>query len=94
MVVKILNQEITVKQNPANEHIINSKSKRKYDIIIFGASGYTGKHVVKEMGHLSQTYNLTWAIAGRNTVKLQNILDKLYITLGKFPYFIISITIK
>ncbi|XP_026817220.1 saccharopine dehydrogenase-like oxidoreductase [Rhopalosiphum maidis] len=77
---KILNQETIVEHNLANEQIANLKSKRKYDIIVFGASGFTGQFVVMEMGRFSQIYNLTWAIAGRNTDKLQDVLDKLYKT--------------
>lgn len=63
------------------------KSKRKYDIIVFGASGFTGQFVVMEMGFFSQIYNLTWAIAGRNTNKLQNVLDNMYKTHGKFHIY-------
>ncbi|CAI6356855.1 unnamed protein product [Macrosiphum euphorbiae] len=37
-----------------------------------------------EIGRFSQTYNLTWAIAGRNTDKLQNVLDKLYKTIDGY----------
>ncbi|XP_008179776.1 saccharopine dehydrogenase-like oxidoreductase [Acyrthosiphon pisum] len=81
---KILEEETTADHSPANEQIANIKSKRKYDIIVFGASGFTGQYVVMEMGRFSQTYNLTWAIAGRNTDKLQNILDKLYKTLDGY----------
>ncbi|XP_060859268.1 saccharopine dehydrogenase-like oxidoreductase [Metopolophium dirhodum] len=81
---KILDQETTTEHNPSNEQITNIKSKRKYDIIVFGASGFTGQFVVTEMGHFSQTYNLTWAIAGRNTDKLQNVLDKMYKTLDGY----------
>jgi len=81
---KILDQETIVEHNLANEQIANLKSKRKYDIIVFGASGFTGQFVVMEMGHFSQIYNLTWAIAGRNTDKLQDVLDKMYKTIGKF----------
>lgn len=73
----------TVKYDPVgeqlnvdkNEQVIEKKSKRKYDIIVFGASGFTGQFVVQEMNHFSQVYNLTWAIAGRNTNKLQTVLD-------------------
>jgi len=91
---KILDQETTADNSPAKGQIANIKSKRKYDIIIFGASGFTGQYVVLEMGRFSQIYNLTWAIAGRNTDKLQNVLDKLYKTLGKLPYITITITVK
>ncbi|CAI6359211.1 unnamed protein product [Macrosiphum euphorbiae] len=81
---KILDQETTSEHNLSNEQITNIKSKRKYDIIVFGASGFTGQFVVMEMGHFSQTYNLTWAIAGRNTDKLQIVLDKMYKTLDGY----------
>ncbi|XP_060860300.1 saccharopine dehydrogenase-like oxidoreductase [Metopolophium dirhodum] len=81
---KILDQETTADHSPAKEQIADIKSKRKYDIIVFGASGFIGKHVVMEMGRFSQTYNLTWAIAGRNTDKLQNVLDKLYKTVDGY----------
>jgi len=91
---KVLVQETTSEHSLSNEQITNIKSKRKYDIIVFGASGFTGQFVVMEMGHFSQTYNLTWAIAGRNTDKLQIVLDKMYKTLGKFLYFTITITAK
>jgi len=91
---KLLDRETTAEHNPANEQITNIKSKRKYDIIIFGASGFTGQFVVMEMGRFSQTYNLTWAIAGRNTDKLQNVLDKLYKTFGKFAFSTITITVN
>lgn len=65
------------------EEKISQNSKRKYDIIVFGASGFTGQFVVMEMGFFSQIYNLTWAIAGRDTNKLKNVLDKMYKTQSK-----------
>ncbi|XP_025191825.1 saccharopine dehydrogenase-like oxidoreductase [Melanaphis sacchari] len=76
MEIELLDMEIIAEQNPVNKLITNTK--RKYDIIIFGASGYTGKFVVLEMGRLSQIYNLTWAVAGRNTANLRNVLNRLY----------------
>ncbi|XP_050528457.1 saccharopine dehydrogenase-like oxidoreductase [Daktulosphaira vitifoliae] len=65
-----------------NESSQSSKSitagKRQYDIVLLGASGYTGKHVLKEMGPMSQKYLFTWAVAGRNKKKLQKVLDDMY----------------
>lgn len=58
-------------------------SKRHYDIIIFGASGFTGKFVVKEMDYFARIYGVTWAVAGRDVKKLQNVLDDLYKTQGE-----------
>lgn len=69
--------------NLSNEHI-EKKSKRKYDIIVVGASGFTGKFIVMEMGYFSKKYDLIWAVAGRNTNKLQNVLDNMYKVQSKY----------
>ncbi|CAG7835297.1 unnamed protein product [Allacma fusca] len=54
---------------------------RKYDIIIFGASGYTGAYVVEEaVNCLKSGKNIpkfTWAVAGRSGKKLQETLDQV-----------------
>jgi short subunit dehydrogenase-like uncharacterized protein len=48
---------------------------RSFDVVIFGASGFTGQFVVQEFAkHNSQ--NLRWAVAGRNKEKLQNVLQQ------------------
>ena len=49
--------------------------KKKYDIIVFGATGFTGKLVVE---YLLKHYGInngkfTWAIAGRNKIKLEEL---------------------
>lgn len=49
--------------------------QRKYDIIIFGASGYTGKFAIREGIKILE--GLKWAIAGRNKEKLENILHEV-----------------
>ena len=49
-------------------------SEREYDVIVWGASGFTGKLVVE---YLVETYGvdgeLRWAIAGRNRGKLEAV---------------------
>lgn len=55
---------------------------REFDVIIFGASGFTGQFVVEEMAKsvemesLYKTNNIKWAIAGRNRDKLANVLKE------------------
>ena len=44
--------------------------QREYDIIIWGASGFTGKIVCDYMRENYSGGNLTWAIGGRNRSKL------------------------
>ena len=47
---------------------------RTYDFVIFGASGFTGQFVVKEVQRIAQRENIKWAIAGRNKKKLANVI--------------------
>ena len=48
--------------------------ERPYDIIIWGASGFTGQLVVDYMSKNYANSNVRWAVAGRNTEKLTSIL--------------------
>ena len=47
---------------------------RPYDIIVWGASGFTGRLVVDYMSKHQTTSNLRWAVAGRNNNKLEEVL--------------------
>ena len=52
-------------------------SSNKYDVVVWGATGFTGKWVAK---YLFDTYGadnkkLRWAIAGRSTEKLKDVAD-------------------
>ena len=45
--------------------------QKDYDLIIYGATGFTGSLVVE---YLDKNYpDISWAIAGRNEEKLQKI---------------------
>jgi hypothetical protein len=49
---------------------------RQYELILLGATGYTGKLVAEWIStHLPE--DLKWAIAGRNAKKLQGVVDDL-----------------
>jgi short subunit dehydrogenase-like uncharacterized protein len=49
---------------------------REYELILLGATGYTGKLVAEWVTtHLPQ--DLKWAVAGRNAKKLQAVVDDL-----------------
>jgi short subunit dehydrogenase-like uncharacterized protein len=50
---------------------------RQYDIILFGATGFTGALVAKYLGEHAKQENISWAIAGRDTQKLNEIRDGL-----------------
>jgi len=49
---------------------------RKYNIVVFGASGFTGQFVVEEIARtMDSETNFTWAVAGRDMSKLQAVLS-------------------
>jgi short subunit dehydrogenase-like uncharacterized protein len=49
---------------------------REYELILLGATGYTGKLVAEWVTtHLPE--DLKWAIAGRNAKKLQDVVADL-----------------
>src|SRR5512140_3145548 len=49
---------------------------RTYDVVLFGATGFTGKLVAEYLAREHAT-GLRWAIAGRNETKLAGIKSEL-----------------
>ena len=51
---------------------------RQYDVVVWGASGFTGRLVVE---YLLESYapggNLRWAVAGRNKTKIEQLFNTL-----------------
>jgi len=61
----------------------------RLDIIIFGATGFTGKVAVEEIVALAKEKgNLTWGIAGRTQSKLQEALDSAAKKTGKLIFLL------
>jgi short subunit dehydrogenase-like uncharacterized protein len=50
---------------------------RKYDIVLFGATGFTGNLVSEYFAHHVSPHKVKWAIAGRNINKLEAVKIKL-----------------
>lgn len=48
----------------------------RLDVIIFGATGYTGQYVVEEMARKAQQFGFKWGVAGRTVDKLKQILQQ------------------
>ena len=48
------------------------KSK-KFDVVVLGATGFTGKWVAKHLFEKYSSEELTWAIAGRSQEKLNEV---------------------
>jgi short subunit dehydrogenase-like uncharacterized protein len=58
------------------QFILKMSTRREYDLVLLGATGYTGKltaqYIVKSL-----PLDLKWAIAGRNEQKLQELVQSL-----------------
>ena len=56
-----------------------SKSAREFDIVVYGATGYTGRlvaeHFVREYGSAADAPK--WAMAGRDPGKLERVRDEI-----------------
>jgi hypothetical protein len=53
---------------------MSSRQKKLYDIVILGASGFTGSIVTTELACVAKQEGITWAVAGRNKTKLHSVL--------------------
>jgi len=53
-----------------------AQDNREYELILLGATGYTGK-LCAEWISTNLPTNLRWAIAGRNAKKLQAVVNDL-----------------
>ena len=66
--------------------------QKNIDIIIYGATGFTGKLCVKYFQSLDTT--VTWAMAGRNLIKLEkSVLVIAHATMLNNEYKIIKETL-
>ena len=51
--------------------------EKKYDLIVYGASGFTGQLICKYLSSHKDILNLNWAIAGRDLSKLELLSNQL-----------------
>lgn len=52
-------------------------ASRPFDLIVFGATGFTGGLVADYLARVSAEETFTWALAGRNRAKLEAVRDRL-----------------
>ena len=53
-----------------------SRENREFDVIIWGASGFTGRIATNYMHAQYGEGNIRWAIAGRNQAKLDSVRNQ------------------
>ena len=54
---------------------MTAKADRPYDIVVYGATGYTGRLVAEYFAHHYQGKGPKWAMAGRSAAKLAEVRD-------------------
>lgn len=59
-----------------------AKEQRPFQLVVFGASGFTGQFVTEEVAR-ELSSGLSWAVAGRCKERLQQVLEKAALKLGK-----------
>src|SRR3954468_10134030 len=50
---------------------------KSFDVVLFGATGFTGRQAVVAMVHRAATQPLRWAVAGRDAAKLAALVSEL-----------------
>ncbi len=48
-----------------------------FDVILYGATGFTGALIAERLGEVQHRHELTWAMAGRNGAKLDELQSSL-----------------
>ncbi|KAK0174304.1 hypothetical protein PV327_010975 [Microctonus hyperodae] len=66
-------------------------AEKRLDVLIFGATGFTGKYAVKEAARLSKINPFSWGVAGRNEERLNNIIEEFVPEFGSIPVIIADI---
>ena len=54
-----------------------NETKKKFDLIIWGATGYTGKLVCEYIFKNYKNTNLKWALGGRYKSKIKSLISSL-----------------
>jgi len=58
-------------------------SVERLDVVIFGATGFTGQFVVDEVARVADEEKIKFAVAGRSMQKLQEVLKESSQRTGK-----------
>ena len=68
-------------------------SERDFDIVVFGASGFTGRLIAEYLHRQYSTGGeLRWAVAGRNQEKLERVMQSIGLESGSVPILVADST--
>ena len=65
---------------------MGERNEKKFDLIIWGATGYTGKLVCEYIFKNYKSTTLKWALGGRDKSKIKSLISSL--NLYSIPYLI------
>ena len=63
---------------------------KPFDVIVFGATGFTGRQSVRAMVHRAATRPLRWAVAGRNEARLRGVIQEMVPAAAVQPGIVIA----
>jgi short subunit dehydrogenase-like uncharacterized protein len=65
-----------------------TRTRQRQDLLLFGATGYTGRQAVRAL--LEQRPDAHWGVAGRNAARLQALVDELVPAGARAPRLIVA----
>ena len=63
---------------------------KPFDLIVFGATGFTGRQAVRALVHRAATRPLRWAVAGRNEERLRAVIREMVPAAAAQPGIVIA----
>ena len=60
----------------------DTREMSKYELVIYGASGFTGQFVIEYVARAAVEHNLSWAVAGRSEGRLKAALARAGALMG------------
>lgn len=63
---------------------------KPFDLIVFGATGFTGRQAVRALVHRAARKPLRWAVAGRNEERLRAVIREMVPTTAAQPGIVIA----
>ena len=62
--------------------VFQRRRMSKYDLVVYGASGFTGQFVMEYVARAAEEHQLAWAVAGRSEGRVRAALARAGAMLG------------